>query len=223
MKSAPDKDFKPNGESHLKHLRCKGLQPETIDAYASAIRRIGGYFDHRIDDLSEQQLADYCTLYSLGLCLGEGLRVQPGDIDTAPGRVQIRNSEGNKDRFMSLRAATLAVLCRYWPTYRNPVLLFSSRHGGTKAAARATAPFDRGGPCRTWRSKLRQGGEVRARLQVPGAGRARLPLAQEHRSARTPHSITAWPIGCAHTASCACSLYVEWQLREGWQRAAVRR
>ena len=55
MTSALDQDFKRNYEAHLRHLRLKGLQPKTIEAYARAIRRIGGYFDHRIDDLSEQQ------------------------------------------------------------------------------------------------------------------------------------------------------------------------
>ena len=29
-------------DSHLKHLKLKGLQPKTIDAYARAIRRLGG-------------------------------------------------------------------------------------------------------------------------------------------------------------------------------------
>ena len=61
MTSALDQDFKRNYEAHLKHLRLKGLQPKTIEAYARAIRRIGGYFDHRIDDLSEPQLTDYFT------------------------------------------------------------------------------------------------------------------------------------------------------------------
>lgn len=46
-------------DSHLKHLKLKGLQPKTIDAYARAIRRLGGYFDYRIDALSEVQLTEY--------------------------------------------------------------------------------------------------------------------------------------------------------------------
>jgi site-specific recombinase XerD len=46
-------------ETHLKHLKLKGLQPKTIDAYARAIRRLGGYFDYRIDNLSETQLTEY--------------------------------------------------------------------------------------------------------------------------------------------------------------------
>ena len=46
-------------QTHLKHLKLKGLQPKTIDAYARAIRRIGDYFAHDIDTLSEFQLTDY--------------------------------------------------------------------------------------------------------------------------------------------------------------------
>ena len=44
---------------HLKHLKLKGLQPKTIDAYARAIRRLGGYFDYRIEALTEAQLTEY--------------------------------------------------------------------------------------------------------------------------------------------------------------------
>jgi hypothetical protein len=45
--------------SHLQHLKLKGLQPKTIDAYARTIRRMGDYFDHQIDNLSPAQLTDY--------------------------------------------------------------------------------------------------------------------------------------------------------------------
>lgn len=48
-------------QTHLKHLKLKGLRPKTIDAYARAIRRMGTYFSHHIDDLSEAQLTDYFT------------------------------------------------------------------------------------------------------------------------------------------------------------------
>ena len=36
--------FDRNYQSHLKHLKLKGLQPKTINAYSSAIRRAGDYF-----------------------------------------------------------------------------------------------------------------------------------------------------------------------------------
>jgi site-specific recombinase XerD len=208
--------FKQQYETHLKHLRLKGLQPKTIEAYSRAIRRIGGYFDYQIDDLSESQLTNYFTdlldshswsavkldlyglkffhthvlhkpwlnlnlikppkaqrlpdiitveevkrlvqttetlsyrvfyftVYSLGLRLGEGLRLQVGDIDADRQRVHIRDSKGNKDRFVPLPDTTLQVLRRFWQVHHNPVLLFPNRHGGLMGAHRATTPLDRGG------------------------------------------------------------------------------
>ena len=51
--------FSKTYQSHLQHLKLKGLQPKTIDAYSRAIRRMGAYFDFAIDDLSAQQLTHY--------------------------------------------------------------------------------------------------------------------------------------------------------------------
>jgi site-specific recombinase XerD len=59
MTSSSDSNFKLNYQTHLQHLRLKGLQPKTIEAYARAIRRIGGYFDHQLQDLSKAQLLAY--------------------------------------------------------------------------------------------------------------------------------------------------------------------
>ena len=87
----------------------------------------------------------YFTLYSLGLRLGEGLRLQVGDIDAARGRVHIRDAKGNRDRLVPLPQATHQLLRRFWSVHRNPVLLFPSRQGGVKAAATATTPMDPGG------------------------------------------------------------------------------
>lgn len=51
--------FEKNYQVHLQRLTLKGLQPKTIEAYSRAIRRVGAYFAYAIDDLTEQQLADY--------------------------------------------------------------------------------------------------------------------------------------------------------------------
>src|SRR3972149_3022669 len=61
MKPSAEATFNQRYQAHLKHLKLKGLQPKTIDAYSRAIRRIGKHFDHQIDDLSEGQLTDYFT------------------------------------------------------------------------------------------------------------------------------------------------------------------
>jgi integrase len=87
----------------------------------------------------------FFTLYSLGLRLGEGLRLQVGDIDGARSRVHIRDAKGNKDRFVPLPQATHQHLRQFWQVHRNPVLLFPNRLGGLGGAAQATTPLDRGG------------------------------------------------------------------------------
>jgi integrase/recombinase XerD len=175
MEASTDEHFKKNYQAHLQHLKLKGLQPKTIEAYSRAIRRIGERFDHQIDQLCEQQLTDYFTdlvtshswssvkldlyglkfyyahvlrkpwvapglikppktqhlpdivtvdqaqrifaatrvvsyrvffftLYSLGLRLGEGLRLQVGDIDAARGRVHPR-CQGQSGSFRATAAS----------------------------------------------------------------------------------------------------------------------
>ena len=59
MTSPSTMDFDRLYQSHLKHLKLKGLQPKTIEAYARAIRRAGAYFGHRLDALTAAQLTDY--------------------------------------------------------------------------------------------------------------------------------------------------------------------
>ena len=54
-------NFDKNYQLLLKHLKLKGLQPKTIEAYSRAIRRVGDYFDHRIEHLTEADLMDYFT------------------------------------------------------------------------------------------------------------------------------------------------------------------
>jgi integrase/recombinase XerD len=58
MEASTDEHFEKNYQAHLQHLKLKGLQIKTIEAYSRAIRRIGKRFDHQIDQLSEQQLTD---------------------------------------------------------------------------------------------------------------------------------------------------------------------
>ena len=87
--------------------------------------------------------------YSLGLRLGEGLRLQVGDLDAARARVHIRDAKGNKDRLVPLPDATLQLLRRFWQAHRNPVLLFPNRSTGRQGAASVTTPLDAGGVQRT--------------------------------------------------------------------------
>jgi integrase/recombinase XerD len=245
MTSPNERKFKRNYKKHLQHLKLKGLQPKTIEAYSRAIRRIGTYFEHDIDDLSKQQLTDYFTdllsthswsavkldlyglkfyyahvldkpwvnvdlikppkaqrlpdivtveevgrifqatqklsyrvfyftVYSLGLRLGEGLRLQVGDIDAVRKRVHIRDSKGNKDRLVPLPDATRDVLRRFWSVHRNPVLLFPNRHAGLKGAGSATTPLDRGGVQITLR-KVAEACGIKKRSPLTACATATLP------------------------------------------------
>jgi integrase/recombinase XerD len=196
-----DPQFNKYYEKHGKYLRLKGLRPKTIEAYARAIRRIGNYFDSRIDHLTSDQLLDYFndllqshswsavkldlyglkffytnvlkrtwediplikppkgtripdiltieqanqlfaatqklsykvfffTIYSLGLRLGEGIKLNVGDIDANHMRVHIRDAKGNKDRFVPLPGNTLRVMKNFWRVHKHPCVAFlsESRH-----------------------------------------------------------------------------------------------
>jgi integrase/recombinase XerD len=59
MEASTEAIFNRNYQLHLQHLKLKGMQPKTIEAYSRAIRRIGDRFDQQVDCLSEQQLTDY--------------------------------------------------------------------------------------------------------------------------------------------------------------------
>ena len=91
----------------------------------------------------------FFTLYSLGLCLGEGLALSVADIDAERMRVQVRNAKGNRDRLVPLPQATLEVLRRFWALHRHPRLLFPNRAAGRAAAHTARSALDRGGVQRT--------------------------------------------------------------------------
>ena len=63
----------------------------------------------------------FFTIYSMGLRLGEGLRLQVGDIDADRMRMHVRNAKGNRDRLVPLPANTLDVLRLDPPFY--PVII----------------------------------------------------------------------------------------------------
>jgi integrase/recombinase XerD len=211
-----DPQFTKSYRKHQKLLKLNGLQPKTIEAYSRAIRRIGNYFDCKIENLSSDQLLDYFhelldshswsavkldlyglkffyanvlgktwtdiplvkppktkripdilspkdlnqllaatrilsykvfffTIYSMGLRLGEGIKLTVGDIDSTSMRVHIRNAKGNKDRLAPLPINTLHVLKKFWNVHRHPRFIFPSRKRGVKNAHLVTVPIDRGG------------------------------------------------------------------------------
>ena len=85
------------------------------------------------------------TIYSLGLRLGEGIRLRTGDVDASKMRIHIRNAKGNKDRLVPLPENTLQVLRRFWRIHKHPSFLFPSRKRGLKNAHLVDCPIDRDG------------------------------------------------------------------------------
>jgi len=211
-----DPQFNKYYQKQQKCLRLAGFQPKTIEAYSRAIRRIGNYFDCRIDNLSSDQLLDYfnellkehswstvkldlyglkffysrvldkawqdiplikpprtsripdilsveqvsrlfaatnrlCykvfffTTYSMGLRLGEAIRLTVGDIDSTNMQVHIRNAKGNKDRLVPLPQNTLCVLRNFWKVHRHLHFIFPNRKRGLKNAHLVDRPLERGG------------------------------------------------------------------------------
>jgi len=211
-----DPQFNKYYQKHQKCLKLAGLQPKTIEAYSRSIRRIGNYFDCRIDNLTSDQLLDYFdellkghswstvkldlyglkffysrvlnktwediplikppkisripdilsieqlgrlfaatnrlsyqvfffTIYSMGLRLGEGIRLTVGDIDSVNMRVHIRDAKGNKDRLVPLPENTLRVLKDFWKVHKHPHFLFPSRKRGLKNAHLVDQPLNKGG------------------------------------------------------------------------------
>ena len=59
MTSSIESKYNHYYDLHCKHLKLKGLQPKTIEAYSRGIRRIADYFDGHLGVLSEEQLLDY--------------------------------------------------------------------------------------------------------------------------------------------------------------------
>lgn len=64
------------------------------------------------------------TIYSCGLRLMEGARLQVPDVDSARMALHIRGGKGNKDRFVPLPEPTLKMLRAHWCTCRSPLWLF---------------------------------------------------------------------------------------------------
>lgn len=87
----------------------------------------------------------FYTLYSMGLRLGEGLRLKTADIDAQHMRVHIRNSKGNKDRYVPLPSNTLDVLRRFWRVHKHPVFIFPNRKRGLKNVRLVNSSLDRSG------------------------------------------------------------------------------
>ena len=79
------------------------------------------------------------VIYSCGLRLLEGVRLQASQIDSARMQLHMRGGKGNKGRALPVPERTLLLLRAHWRTHRNPVWLFPGRspNGCERRSARA--------------------------------------------------------------------------------------
>jgi site-specific recombinase XerD len=87
----------------------------------------------------------FVTLYSTGLRLNEGLRLQTGDIDRHRMRIHVRAGKGNKDRYVPITEALLRMLRQWWKTHEHPRLVFPNPSGGADRMRVAVGPMHAGG------------------------------------------------------------------------------
>ncbi len=98
----------------------------------------------------------FFTIYSMGLRLGEGIRLTVGDIDSVNMRVHIRNAKGNKDRLVPLPENTLSVLRKFWSVHKHPYFLFPNRKRGLNNAHLVDLPLERAGIQTAMKAVVRQ-------------------------------------------------------------------
>ena len=97
-------------------------------------------------------------IYSCGLRLGEGLRLEVRDIDAERMLLHIRGGKGNTDRYVPLPQRTLQLLRELWKTHRHPTLLFPAKGHSGRGAATATDPMSRSTLQRAFRLALQASG-----------------------------------------------------------------
>jgi integrase len=153
------------------------------------------------------------TIYALGLRLGEGLRLETGEIDGERLIVCVRNGKGARDRGVPLPRPLLARLRRYWkmerPASATTYLFVASDCGAaihettlqkTFAAARADVGLNKHATIHTLRHSyathlLEAGVSLRTIQQVLGqrrrGGRSAADSEGARDAERTPG--LAWP------------------------------
>ena len=104
------------------------------------------------------------TIYSCGLRLLEGVRLQVADIDSGRMVVHVKQGKGGKERVVPLPEQTLQMLRANWVLHRHPVWLFPGQKRHTDGG-----PMDESGVRRALKAAL-AGGDAHQRVD----GRAEL-------------------------------------------------
>lgn len=87
----------------------------------------------------------FVLIYSTGLRLTEGLRLEVGDIDKERLRIHVRGGKGLKDRYVPITEDLLKMLRQWWLEHHNPKLIFPNPTGGLERMQQATRPMHSGG------------------------------------------------------------------------------
>ncbi len=97
-------------------------------------------------------------IYSCGLRLGEATRLRVAGIDSARRVILIRGGKGNKDRYVPLPLATLALLRDFWKSHRNPTWIFPAPERGNVASPVSLRPMHFSGVQGAFRQALAESG-----------------------------------------------------------------
>jgi site-specific recombinase XerD len=98
------------------------------------------------------------VIYSCGLRLLEGVRLQVSQIDSARMQLLIRGGKGNKDRAVPLPPRTLTLLRDHWRTHRNPLWLFPSPGYAGDERTTATVSMEESGVQKAFRRAIQEVG-----------------------------------------------------------------
>jgi integrase len=94
-----------------------------------------------IDNLKHRVILK--TIYSVGLRVGEAIRLKPEHIESDASRMVIRveRGKGRKDRFTVLSEKLLCELRAYWQEYSPEYWLFPGQKPGTHITSVSVSKF----------------------------------------------------------------------------------
>jgi site-specific recombinase XerD len=98
------------------------------------------------------------TIYSCGLRLQEGIRLEVPDIDSGRMMIHVRHGKGGKDRYVPLPERTLELLRQFWATHRNPLLIFPAEGRDHIDLKTSTESMSRSSVQDAFRAALKQSG-----------------------------------------------------------------
>jgi integrase/recombinase XerD len=98
------------------------------------------------------------TIYTCGLRLREGVRLQVKDIDGERKLIHVQLGKGGKDRYVPLPDESLKMLRQHWLTHHNPVWLFPAMRYPSQPPGRSNQPMEATGVERAFRAALQESG-----------------------------------------------------------------